>query len=406
MNQESDSPLRVLYFTLVPLMGTDNGGSLCCRNHVFRLASDPEIELRAFVIGPEDRRAGTAAFFHDLNIPSDFETYREWLPQHDANAIGKIVDFATKLIFQYPWEVRALGQQHISEQLTKLIANEAIDYLVIDYLPSALFLGLPRNDTKTVLIGLNREAEFYRDMLRLGMSHHGALTSSISLLRLERAERRLQRSVDKFIAISPRDLPHRRLPSEPSHITPYLDPKTEGWRYSATRRAFFVGDVNHWPNGIAVHWIVQRLAPALREMGSDIRISVVGAHPGQIPGSESCTNVEFLGRGDAAAVASLFQTADMMICPIENDYGVKFKALEALAYGTPLFASQQTLLGLPHLVGLPAINLKAPLEAAVTLRSFIEDPQALQGLQSFMRERQQAFVDSQRGVWSRMLREL
>jgi glycosyltransferase involved in cell wall biosynthesis len=278
--------------------------------------------------------------------------------------------------------------------------------VVIDYLPSALFLELPRNDAKTVMISLNREAEFYGDMLRLGLSHHGTLTAPISLARFKSKECRLQRSVDKFIAISPCDLPRGRLRSEPRYITPYLDPKMDGWRYSATRQAFFVGDVNHWPNGLAVRWIVQRLAPALRDLGSDIRISVVGAHPGEIPGSDSCPNVEFLGRADAPTVASLFQTADVMLCPIANDNGVKFKALEALAYGAPLFASHQTLRGLPHLIGLPAIDLEGPRQAASTLQQLIDDPRALDRIHQLMRKTQQAFIDSQSGVWSRMLREV
>jgi glycosyltransferase involved in cell wall biosynthesis len=395
--------VRVLYFTLVPLMGTGNGGSLCCRNHVIRLASDPGVELFALVIGPEPRRAGTAAFFAELGVPHHFETYHEYLPQAPAMGLRAIADFAVKMVFQYPWEVRALGQQHIAQSLSSQIAQHGIDVVVIDYLPSALFVELPRRDVGTALIGLNREAEFYGDMLRLGLSHHGPLTSRISHFRFKERDRRLQRSVDKFIAISPRDLPQGELPSPPTYITPYLDPQADAWRYRATKQAFFVGDVNHWPNGMAVRWIVQRLAPALRELGSDIRISVVGANPGEIPGSDACPNVEFLGRADATTLASLFQTANVMLCPIENDYGVKFKALEALAYGTPLFASKQTLLGLPHLSDLPAIDLDAPEQAALTLKSLIDSQEKLDAIHRLMWERQQAFIESQAGVWSKVL---
>jgi hypothetical protein len=53
-----------------------------------------------------------------------------------------------------------------------------------------------------------------------------------------------------------------------------------------------------------------------------------------------------------------------MICPLENDFGVKFKAAEALAHGTPLLASRQTLLGLPYLDEEPALDLARPDEAA------------------------------------------
>jgi hypothetical protein len=70
-------------------MGTGNGVSLCCRNHVIRLASDPGVELFGFVIGPEARRAGTAAFFAELGVSHHFETYHEHLPTPRPRDFGR-----------------------------------------------------------------------------------------------------------------------------------------------------------------------------------------------------------------------------------------------------------------------------------------------------------------------------
>ena len=55
----------------------------------------------------------------------------------------------------------------------------------------------------------------------------------------------------------------------------------------------------------------------------------------KFPRRSDILNLQFCGRSDAQSVASLFKTSDVMLCPLENDYGVKFKAAEALSYGDP-----------------------------------------------------------------------
>ena len=68
--------MRVLYFTVVPLAGGTNGGSICCRNHVTRLSQDPGIELFGMVAGPLEWKAGTDEFFAELGVPYHFQPFR------------------------------------------------------------------------------------------------------------------------------------------------------------------------------------------------------------------------------------------------------------------------------------------------------------------------------------------
>ncbi len=105
--------MRTLYFTVVPLESPGNGGSICCRNHVERLAADPGIELFAMTAGHLAWREGTEAFFAGLNVPHHFQPFRNGNFHHAANSAPSIVDFAFKAIFQFPWEMQALNQQHI-----------------------------------------------------------------------------------------------------------------------------------------------------------------------------------------------------------------------------------------------------------------------------------------------------
>lgn len=396
--------MRVLYFTIVPLMLTGNGGSLCCRNHVTRLAADPEIELFAMVAGPPEWQAGTDAFFAELGIKHHFQPFHGANARHEANSLRSIASFAATMIFQFPWEVQALNQGHIQEGIDWAIRSYSIDALVIDYHPSALFLKLPRTDVRTAIIGLNREGDFYRDQIELGQTHHGSLTAPISLYRSRQFERRTNSSVGKVITIGSPDLPKNGVKSPAVCITPYLDAKPKQWDYSGTRSAMFVGSVHHYPNRLAISWISELLAPAMLELGSDIRLTIVGAAEADVPEKARLPNIDFLGPSDSETVASLFQSADLMLCPIENDYGVKFKAAEALAYNTPLLASKQTLLGFPYLKDMPAIDLTNPQEAATTLCNLIDNPDKLRGLARSQERQQRSFVETQNDIWSRTLR--
>jgi hypothetical protein len=217
--------MRVLYFTIVPLMNTGNGGSICCRNHLARLAKDPGIELFGMVAGQPEWKEGTDAFFASLGVPYHFQPFRSGHIHHAANRISDLASFVTTMVFQFPWELQALNQPHIQEGIDWAIRSYTIDTLVIDYHFSALFIDLPRTDVRTVLISLNREGDFYSDQIRLGQTHHGSLTAAISLRRACRFERRTDASVDKVVTIGPPDLPRHKVRSQPVCITPYLDPK-------------------------------------------------------------------------------------------------------------------------------------------------------------------------------------
>lgn len=396
--------MRVLYFTSVPLVSADNGGSICCRNHVRRLAQDPDIDLFVLAAGPANLRAGTEAFGAMVGAPLRFEALSD--APFVERAAGLSPDALTNLEADFSSEKRAVGQHHVGAALRELVDERCIDALVIDYHPSALLIDLAQVNAATVVIGLNREGDFHADMVRRGFTPHSAMSGLLSVSRARAFERQVNATVDQLVVIGRPDAPAgeeaTNLRAPAVCITPWLDPVETGWTHHASRRAFFVGDRNHWPNMLAIDWLVDRLAPALLAIGTDLRIAILGADAAEL-GRATPSNIDLLGRGNASAAAQLFRTADMMLCPIENDYGVKFKALDALAHRTPLLASRQTLLGLPHLPQAPAIDLDQPEEAAALLNRLTNDPAALADLQAVQQTLQSRFVAGQQGVWSRTI---
>ena len=394
-------PMRVLYFTVTPLVDEGNGGSICCRNHVRRLAEDSDIELFAMVAGSFSAESATMHFFASLGITAYYQPYYIDRQYPEGKSISDVLSFIWKVLFQFPWETQRLNQQHVGDGVDWAIRAHRIDTLIVDYHPSALFVKLPRNDARTILVCLNREGDFYSDMIELGLSHHGPLAAKISLLRARLFERRKNVEVDKLVVIGKPDAPRYPLRAEPVCITPYLDPKPLRWSCHADQRLFFVGNIAHYPNRLAIEWIVQKFAPHLWEVCPAARISIVGARPDQL--APYAPNLDLLGPADAATARDLFLSASLMLCPVENDYGIKFKAVEALSYGTPILASHQTHLGLPHLEGHGVIDLDDPEGAAGIAAGLLGDPQALIDFQARQDARQEQFIASQTNIWSRTI---
>jgi glycosyltransferase involved in cell wall biosynthesis len=396
--------VRVLYFTVVPLIDESNGGNICCRNHVRRLAADPEIELYAVAATEREHTAATSAFLSEQTAEHHVIPFRDAHVRPEAHGLGPMASFLMTAAFQYPWELRSLNQQHIQQAVEWAVAAHSIDAVVIDYTPSAFFLRLPLGNVRTCLINLGREDDFYAEQIRAGGTHHGRLTAKISHARLRRAERAIEAAVDKVVAIGEPDLPRSRTRSPSAVVTPFLDPKKPRWSYQSTATAFFVGNVGHFPNRQAVDWIATQLAPRVAAEGPELRFVVVGAEDENVPDTWRQPNVRYLGIADRDCVRALFGGgADLMICPLENDFGVKFKAAEALAHGTPLLASRQTLLGLPYLDEEPALDLAQPDEAAAMVSALLNSGEALTRLAVRQAEKHVNFVACQDGVWSRVL---
>ena len=213
---------------MVPLIDESNGGNICCRNHVRRLAEDRGIELYAIAAAERDQEAATSAFLSEHTVEHHVIPLRDERDAHvrpDAHGLRPMASFLATAAFQYPWELRALNQEHLQEWIEWAVAGYGIDTVVIDYTPSAYFLRLPLRNVRTCLIKLDREADFYAEQIRFGRTHHGRLTARISHARLLRAERAIEASVDRVVAIGEPDLPRSKTRSA---AVGHAVPRSEG----------------------------------------------------------------------------------------------------------------------------------------------------------------------------------
>jgi glycosyltransferase involved in cell wall biosynthesis len=399
--------MNVLYFTSVSLGNVGNGGSICCRNHVQRLSEESGLRVFALVIGHEREREGTDVFLDSLAVPHQFVPLK---PREDKSyTLGARINRLLgnlKRIFSTPWEMAARRETHVKKALDEAIQAWGIQALVIDYSSSAFFIQLPRKDIKTCIIKLNRETDFHIEHIMQGGSIRRAFSLGLRVLRIAWMERKIDRSVGKVIVIGPPDLPRYWTQSPPVCISPYLDRKPARWNYTNSQSVFFVGSITHYPNEDAISWIATRLAPELLKLRPEIRIRIFGCTSEAVPQKWRSPNIDFLGGGSREEVERFFREVDLMLCPIRNDFGMKFKAAEALAFGIPLLASRQTLLGLPYLTNQPAIDLQNPHETAVLISELVGNEKKLVELSASQERQYTEFTLSQSDVWTKVLSDI
>lgn len=363
---------RVIYFTMVGLVPDGkNGGSICCRNHLERIAADPKIECLAYLVGAEAAAEASIAYAQSITskvtyFPLSNQHFTIDSPPADASYMSR------KWPFMH--ELDGIGQRTVRHNIASKIRDDKPDAIVIDYLYSALFIDhLFSMDIPVVVITLNREGEFYREMRSRNAQFYGTPASLLAEVRLRLFEMNLYRKSAAVASIGRFDLP--RVPFsdvKARWISPYLDPSPDRWSFTESNSFFFVGNHNHYPNRMAIEWLATRFCPELLRIEPKARVSVLGMEIHEAPEAWKAANLDFIGYGNEEMAAYLFRTAAALIAPIANNFGAKFKILEAASYGTPFIATSAAMSGTSFLPDVPIFDLENPREAvslAVQLQS-------------------------------------
>ena len=380
--------LKVVYFTFVGIGTPSNGGAICCRNHIKRLSEDDGIELFVVIAGEQSQKQDSISYLTSLGIRGKFVAFLNVGPRIPVSYVQREAPI--------PAEMVAYGEPHVDLSLLEALKMRDADILLIEYLYSALFCPKSiKAASKCVLITLNRETALHRDLLK--RTSYTRLEKAKRLTRMWFFEQAIFRSMHKIIALSPTDVSVYK----GSYITPYLDVKAEKWIPNASRHIFFVGGVVHYPNVEAIEYIITKLAPAVTALLPDVRFKIIGASLDDVPFRH--LSVDLLGKVDAAEVERQFLNCQLFICPIKNTQGLKFKMAEALSYGTPFLASPETMLCLPYLKGLPTMSFYDPEQAARSIAAVIRDQASTIELAEKITLQHQAFIATQKNIWSRSL---
>jgi hypothetical protein len=390
--------IRVLYFTVVPLASASNGGTMCCRNHVKQLAIDPQVELTVVTSGPGEWTEGHRAFVQSLGCESIHLSF-EFSPKGKRRLPDEVL---------FPQEKWAHEYSNVNDRFVALAEELRSDVIVIDYLPSAAYvasvfgLSIPR-----VVITLNREADFFREQRKSGQIVGPWFYLWVANIRFWLWERWVQRHCNGLVALSCNDLPSR-LPVSivVEAMAPTLNRSAAKWSYMGNKDVFFVGNMGHYPNRMAIEWICTQLAVEVELLDPEVRFCLIGAARDDVPESWRRPSIRFLGVADDKEVTRRFTESALFVAPISNNFGSKMKLLECLSHTTPFVATVPAMSGLPFLDEVETIDLAEPRDAAKRICRMLNEPESLVASSQRNEASTLRFQAAQQGVWGRYLRRV
>jgi FkbM family methyltransferase len=393
------SAVKILYFTSVPLAKADNGGAIVCRYHVQRLAAFEGLELHVSTFGSPDQIHDNHQFIDALGVQ------HHPILSRAARLPNKL---AQKWLPAWRWsfnfEAEALAHPDVDWNFRALVDRLKPDIVVIDYLLSALFIrSVFSMPVRIVTITLNKEAEFHAQTRSLGRLRPGVSNSIIAQWRLARFEQSVYRNSDAVIVLSEGDLSTD--PNVRAHTTilePVLDRILDRWNYSGGKDIFFVGNIGHYPNFLAVKWLAEQFAPALAQRCSNARIRIVGVAAKEVQPGWNHENIEYMGPCADQTLTRLFTTS-LFIGPIENNFGAKMKVMQCLAHGTPMLATYGALSGVPFKSLIPQFSLNDADGAAALAADLLGDETRLIELSRTLTSEHARLLGSRDEAWLRLI---
>ncbi len=375
----SGAKRKILFATAVQL-NKNSGGTLVCREHVRSIGSVPNIELH--VVAPESPTESETKDF----VESCGATYHDMFVLLDGK-VRKCDESFVSRTWPFFLERNALINAALDIKYRETVRRISPDVIILDYLFTALFLPSAFYcDVPVIVISLNREVEFYRELRRFGRLGKNGSDSAIAEWRLASFEKEVYRKSDAIVFLTQNDA-ERSITgrSRSTVIEPLLEMRSDKWAFSGSTNLFYVGSVAHYPNFLAVRWLCEVFAPVLETVDPSVRITIIGCTPEDAPESWRRQNVNLLGRSTVEEVARQFSSCGLFIAPIENNFGSKIKICECLSWATPLIATDGALSGLRRTKVIPRISLDDPEHAAVLAVELVRSQKKLENLSAAVR---------------------
>jgi glycosyltransferase involved in cell wall biosynthesis len=198
----------------------------------------------------------------------------------------------------------------------------------------------PYSNLRRVLEMVDVFSDYYARAKRVA-GRRGLLVYSVEEPRIRKAEKEAMRDFDSVVLVAPREkelLEKRYSEFSPKlHVLPNGAPEEllgKAPEKIDRNRITFHGFLGYPPNRDAAVSFVKEVFPKL----DGFRLQIIGAEPGPEVRTLAGPNVDVTG--PVEAVAPLVSTALASVCPLRTSAGLQNKVLEAMAWGTPVVATE------------------------------------------------------------------
>jgi len=365
--------MRLLWLKSDLLLPLDKGGKLRTWNLMRHLARRHEITYLAFA--EPNHTQGVIDAMHQVaarveTIPRVDPPKGSWRFYQDA---------ALHLADPLPYAVGKYRSRAYRQRVDALLARDAFDLLVCDFLVPAV--NLPwRLPCPAVIFTHNVESEIWRRHADTEASVLKRLLYRTQHRRMLRFERRTLARFDGVLAVSDadRDTFEHLYPGslrKPAHVVPtgvdteFFAPTPSA---AASRRLVFTGSMDWLPNEDAMVFFVREVLSLIRAEEPDVTLSIVGRAP--TPAVRKLARepgVHVTGAVDD--VRPYVDEAAVYVVPLRIGGGTRLKIFEAMAMGKAVVSTTVGAEGLPVVDGTHMMLADDPRSFARETVALIRD---------------------------------
>jgi sugar transferase (PEP-CTERM/EpsH1 system associated) len=391
--------MRILWLKSDLLLPLDKGGKLRTWHLLRHLARRHQITYLAFA-DPDP-------------APGDVDGMREvasrvvTIPRVDpAKGTARfLADAALHLLDPLPYAVGKYRSRRFARTLRKLLADEAFDLIVCDFLFPAV--NLPRRlPCPAVIFTHNVESEIWRRHAAIRTGFVDRALYREQYRRMVRYEGRTLRRFDGVLAVSEtdRDTLTRIYPAirRPIHVVPT---GVDVEYFSATsssphsKQLVFTGSMDWLPNEDAMRFFCRAVWPLVRAEEPGATLAIVGRAPTPSVKSLSGDAVQVTGRVDD--IRPYVRKAAAYIVPLRIGGGARLKIFEAMAMGRAVVSTTVGAEGLPVSNGRHLILADEPRAFAGAIVGLLRDPASRRELEEAARR-----LVAEHHDWSKAATEL
>ncbi|WP_245516194.1 glycosyltransferase [Ancylobacter aquaticus] len=285
--------------------------------------------------------------YYDLRHLSAFARGANWLKVLPVRAVSWL---SKKLRIDTPWRYWRPLDSHLSPETVRavhrIIATRSCDICLVEYVfHSGVLVGLPGHVRKLIDthdLFTNRHVGYAAN--GLGDSYWVSLRPGAEARALMRADGVLAIQEDEAEAFTRMLEGHPHPPSVRvvSHFPPRVKPSPPR---GVTHRAAFVASYNS-ANMQALSLFLERGLPEVVRRDPEFRLLLAGAICSEVPDHPGMDKF-----GRFACLGDVFAQAPISLNPVLSGSGISVKALESLAAGAPVIATETGARGLGSLAG-------------------------------------------------------
>jgi glycosyltransferase involved in cell wall biosynthesis len=250
-------------------------------------------------------------------------------------------------------------------------AAQELDQLLIEFKPDLVvfeevwlypYIGVvKKHQCRIIFDNLNVEASLWKQNYRSVKGLKSQIKAKILISHLEVIEGDFSRQVDQVWVCSEED---KKLTEQlygkvaPTYVVPnginvahYDEVRLgeckppNGWE-DPSRNLLFLGQMSYPPNTVAANLLIEEIYPRLKEMYPDCRLLLVGRVPTPAMLDAAKRDSDIIVTGSVPDVRPYLAATRVMLVPLRQGGGTRFKILEAFAAGCPVVSTSKGAEGL------------------------------------------------------------